>query len=53
MIRAPRKDFWHDQLRAGIVGAVLVVLLIELLTLSGVPHQIETKALEPVTAQGG
>ncbi len=53
MIRAPRKDFWHDQFRAGIVGAVLVVLLIELLTLSGVPHQIETKALETVTAQGG
>lgn len=53
MIRAPRKDFWPDQLRAGIVGAIMVMVLIELLTLSGVPRQIETKALDPVSAQGG
>ena len=53
MIRAPRKGFWHDQARAAVVGAVLVVVLIELLTLSGVPHDIESKVMDAPTHQGG
>jgi len=53
MIRAPRKGFWHDQLRAGIVGAVLLAVLLVGLTALRIPHDIETKALQAVERQGG
>lgn len=52
-MRAPRKCFWHDQIRAGIVGTVLLIALLTGLSAIGIPDRIESKAHHALTEQGG
>lgn len=53
MMRAPRKCFWKDQLRAGAVGGVLLVLLLAVMAALHIPERIESKALHVIEQQGG
>lgn len=52
-MRTPRKCFRQDQIRALLVGAVLLPVLLSALAWLRIPEDIESKMQQALEQQGG